>query len=472
MVISEIELKHANADLVTDLTAQQQRLTELALHDGLTGLMNRRGFQQVLHRAVEAARRDGGIVGVVFFDIDRFKIVNDSLGHAAGDELLRVVAARVSDVIRDSDVLARVGGDEFVVLLDRLGDSYEAFAIAQRMRMQFDEPVLLDGRRVHAAASIGVATNLHSSDGAEDLLRHADTAQYRAKVAGGNRVEVFDIELRRSLERRLEAERELREGLAAGQIVPYFQPQIDLATGRIIAVEALARWLHPTRGVLGAPEFVPLAEDVGLIADLDDAVAAQAIRARVALGELGVDHSFRIWCNISPKQLTRVGPVQRLENFLGSVGCDPGGIGMEITETAVLADAEAGARELAAARRLGVRIALDDFGTGRSSLTLLRALPIDSLKIDRSFVVDMVDDQADAAIVAGVIDLAHRLGLEVVAEGVEDEAQERMLRELGCDCAQGFRYGHAVPLDDLIPQLGLGRPARDAAFADLARTEG
>ncbi len=479
-VVSEIELKHVNADLIADLTAQQARtdeanlqlreaneaLTELAMRDHLTGLANRAAFLERLEAAMSMARRSQHVVGVIYFDVDRFKIVNDSLGHGTGDDLLVGLAQRVQSVLRPNDVLGRLGGDEFVVLLDNLADSYEAVIVAHRIRDALRTPFELGGRAVPVTVSFGVATTLHQGDGAADLLRHADAAQYSAKQGGRDRVEVFDIDLRARVERRLDLERELGDALRTGAIIPWFQPQIDLDTGAVVGAEALARWQHPERGLLGAPEFLPFAEEVGLIVHIDEQVMAQAIRARVALAEAGVDPSFRMWCNISPRQLTRGQPVQRLATFLELVGCDASGIGVEITETGVLVDTEAAARELTVARRLGVRVALDDFGTGHSSLTLLRELPIDEVKIDRSFVRDFVHDPADAAIVAGVTDLAHRLGLAVIAEGVEEAEQETALRALRCERAQGFRYGRPLPLEALFDTLHLARRADDAAVAD------
>jgi diguanylate cyclase (GGDEF)-like protein len=468
-VVSEIELKHRNADLVEDLTAQQARtdeanhrlrdaneaLTALAMRDHLTGLASRAAFLDRLEVSVAGAHRDQSVVGVIYFDIDRFKVVNDSLGHAAGDDLLVGIAQRAAGVLRPTDVLGRLGGDEFVVLLDRLGDSYEAVLVAHRIRDALRAPFELRGRTVPVTVSMGVATTLHRRDGATDLLRHADDAQYSAKQGGRDRVEVFDIELRARVQRRLDMERELREALREGRIVPWYQPQVDLRTGAIVGAEALARWVHPDRGPIGAQEFMAFAEETGAIVEIDEHVMAQSIRARVALHSAGVDRSFRMWCNISPRQLTRGQPVQRLVAYLAAVGCEPGMIGVEITETGVLVDMDAAARELAAARRLGVRVALDDFGTGHSSLTLLRQLPIDEVKIDRSFVRDLEHDPADAAIVAAVTDLAHQLGLEVIAEGIEEVAQEAALQALRCERAQGFRYGRPVPFDELVDQLGL-----------------
>jgi diguanylate cyclase (GGDEF)-like protein len=449
-VVSEIELKHANEDLVADLI-------DVAMRDHLTGVASRAAFVERLEAAVASAQRHDHTVGVIYFDIDRFKIVNDSLGHAAGDELLVELARRVHTVLRPNDVIGRLGGDEFVVVLEGLGDPYEAVLVARRLLDVVAAPFDLGGRMVLATVSIGVATNLHRKDGAADLLRHADAAQYRAKQSGGDRMEVFDIELRRRVLERLDLERELTEGLQRGEIVPFYQPIINLATGEVVGAEALARWKHPTRGLRGAHDFMDLANEVGLIVGVDITVMVQAIRDRVALDEAGVDPSFRMWCNISPRQLTRGNPVERLAAFLETVGCPASAIGVEITETGVLVDVVAAARELAAARRLGVRVALDDFGTGHSSLTLLRDLPIDEVKIDRSFVRDVVDDPADAAIVGGITDLAHRLGLGVIAEGVEDAVQEAALRRLGCERVQGYRYGVPMPFDVLVARMGLDR---------------
>ena len=451
--VSEITLKYHNEGLIADAQAANDRLTEMVMRDPLTGLANRIALSETLDRSIAAARRDGHVIGVLYFDLDRFKNVNDSLGHNAGDALLIEVAHRVGATLRSHDVLARLGGDEFVVLADRLGDSYEAYLIAERIRRSFSEPFDVLGRAVHITPSLGVATNLHQDDGADELLRHADAAQYRAKESGRNRVEVFDVEFRAALARRLDDERLLIEALGAGEIVPYFQPQIDLATGRVVGAEALARWEHPERGVLGAPHFIPLAEDTGLITQVDDIVIAQAIRARVRLEELGAPTDFKIWCNISPRHFTRVEPVARLAGFLERAGCSPQGIGVEITETAVLSDINAAALELAEARRLGISVALDDFGTGHSSLTMLQRLPIDEVKIDQEFVRDLGFDPTDTAIVRHVAALGRDLGLTIVAEGVQHDAQAAMLANFGCHRAQGFLYSPAVTLEALAAML-------------------
>jgi diguanylate cyclase (GGDEF)-like protein len=453
VVVSELLLQERNDEANRRLRNANERLTELAMRDHLTGLASRAAFVEMLELAASAARRSRATIGVLYFDLDRFKIVNDSLGHGAGDDLLVEVAGRVRRALRPHDVLARLGGDEFTVLLDQLGDPYEAVAVAERVQDAFAVPFELAGRRVTITASIGIATNIHEDDGAEELLRHADAAQYRAKEGGRSRIEVFDIEFRESLARRLDDEQELRDALDAEQITAWYQPIVDLATGRIVGAEALARWRHPDLGVLEAPHFVPLAEEAGVVTRVDEAVLRAAVAGRVRLGAANVDPSFRVWCNVSARQLTRGEPASRLAALLDRTGCAPHGMGIEITETAVLPDVEAAAHQIALARGQGVRVALDDFGTGNSSLTLLRELAIDSVKIDRSFVADLGLDPIDTAIVRNVAALARDLGLSVVGEGVETPAQARLLDELGCGHAQGFLWSPAIPLDQFVPLL-------------------
>jgi diguanylate cyclase (GGDEF)-like protein len=453
VVISELQLRERNEEASTRLREANVRLEKQALRDALTGLPNRAAFSEQLERAVALARRDNTMIGVLYFDIDHFKFVNDSLGHRAGDGLLVELAHRVQSVMRGHDMLARLGGDEFTMLLDRLHDGAEAVAIAERVADCFTAPFQVSGRRFNVSASIGIATNLNPADDAEVLLSNADAAQYRAKEGGRNRIEIFDIEFRETIQRRLEDEQELREAIANDDITAWFQPEVELATGRIVGAEALARWAHAT-GIREAGTFVPLAEESGLVFALDDAIVSKAVDARAALATLGVvDDNFRIWCNVSANQLTRARPTERLAGLLDRSGCDPNLIGIEITETAVLPDVTAAAREIAAAKNLGIKVALDDFGTGHSSLTLLRSLPIDKVKIDQTFVRELTRDPRVVAIVRGVINLADDLGLDVVAEGVETTEQARLLGELGCNYAQGYLWARAMPIDSLTQQL-------------------
>jgi diguanylate cyclase (GGDEF)-like protein len=453
LVISELELKERNDDTNIRLREANSRLIVQTSRDDLTGLANRSAFMECLEHAVADSRRDGTTIGVLYFDIDRFKVVNDSLGHGVGDLLLAKVASRLQGVMRGQDVLARLGGDEFTLLLDRIHGRDEAIAIATRVADAFADPFEVAGRRFNISASIGIATNLDGSDDAEALLTHADAAQYRAKERGRNRIEVFDAELRESIQRRLGDEQELRDALAAGEIGAWFQPEVELTTGRTVGAESLARWAHPERGMLDAGHFVPTAEEAGLVYTLDDTTVRCAVEARSALALAGIEDSFRIWCNVSAGQFTRARPTERLANLLASTGCSPSMIGLEITETAILPDVRAAAREIAGAQELGIKVALDDFGTGHSSLTLLRSLPIDRVKIDQTFVRELGRDDRATAIIRSVVTLAKDLGLEVVAEGVETPDQAQVLAELGCQFAQGYLWARALPLEDLCERL-------------------
>ena len=465
VVVSELQLREQNEASSVSLREANARLEKQALRDTLTALPNRAAFSDQLERAASAARRDGSMIGVLYFDIDHFKFVNDSLGHRSGDELLVEIAHRVQSVMRGHDLLARMGGDEFTMLLDRLHSAAEAVAIADRVVEAFAAPFELSGRRLNVSASIGIATNLNPDEDAEALLSNADAAQYRAKQRGRNRIEVFDVELRDTIRRRLENEQELRDAITNDDIGAWFQPEVDLRTGRFVGAEALARW-HHADGIREAGTFVPLAEDAGLIYAIDAVVGRLAAEARADLTRTDAGDDFRIWCNVSAKQITRDHPTERFATLLDRVGCDPNLIGIEITETAILPDIEAAAREITAARKLGIKVALDDFGTGHSSLTLLRSLPIDKVKIDQTFVRELTRDTRVVAIVRGVINLAADLGLDVVAEGVETREQARLLGDLGCDYAQGYLWARAMPIESLTEQL---RAQQARAFDIAAR---
>ncbi|MCU1468308.1 MAG: diguanylate cyclase/phosphodiesterase with and sensor(s) [Actinomycetia bacterium] len=472
VVVSELQLREHNDETNAQLRDANAQLVRRALRDELTGLANRAAFVDLLQRAVGDAREHGTIVGVLYFDVDRLKVVNDSLGHATGDMLLVQIAERVHRMLRTTDVLARLGGDEFTMLLDKLRSNGEALVIAERVAQAFVEPFAVGGRSINVSASIGVATNREATDDAETLLSFADAAQYRAKQSGRNRIEVFDMKLRAAIESRLDDEHALRDAIAKSRIVAYYQPEVDLLTGRFVGAEALARWEHSERGVLDAGKFVPLAEETGLVFGLDDAIVADAVATRVALAASGVvPDDFRIWCNVSATHLTRGMPTRELAALLEHTGCDPNLIGLEITETAVLPDVAAAAREIAAARKLGIKVALDDFGTGHSSLTLLRSLTIDRVKIDRTFITECTRDSRDAAIVRRVIGLAQDLGLDVVAEGVETPEQARLLVELGCPRAQGWLFAKALPIAELRTRLDEQRQVA-AVAGELAAAPG
>ena len=458
VVVSELQLRERNDEANARLLEANERLTRRALRDELTGLANRAGFVDRLQQAFAEARAHGTMVGVLYIDVDRLKVVNDSLGHATGDRLLVAVADRMRQMLRTTDVLARLGGDEFTMLLDKLHSGGEALLIAQRVSQSFLEPFRVGDRSIVVSASIGLATNFDTTDDAEMLVSYADAAQYRAKQSGRNRIEVFDLELRTAIESKLDDEHALRDAIGNGQIVAWFQPEVDLRTGRYVGAEALARWNHPERGVLDAVRFVPLAEETGLVFALDDAVVASAAATRAQLAADGYGAGFRIWCNVSATHLSRGMPAaEQLGRLFERTGCDPNLLGIEITETAVLPDVAAAAREIASARALGVKVALDDFGTGHSSLTLLRSLTIDRVKIDRTFVTELTRDERDAAIVRRVIALAGDLGLDVVAEGVETPEQARLLAELGCPRAQGHLWAKALPIGELRARIDAQR---------------
>ena len=417
--------------------------------DSLTGLANRLGVIEAIDLSLAGARHDHGTVALIFFDLDRFKSVNDTHGHGIGDALLRSVADRVRPLVRDGDIVGRIGGDEFVVLLNRVENEGAATAAAERVRLALAGWIEVDGVTLTVTPSIGVATSRGPETTSDDLLRHADAALYRAKTRGRNRVEVFDDSLHRNLRRKRTFEGELREGIRTGAVVPWYQPTVDLETGRIVGAEALARWHHPELGLLNAGEFIPLAEEVGLIDRIGDLMVLGVMAARAELSHLGVVDDFRVHFNVSPRQLARPDQFTRMKRLANRERCEMHWLGAEITESAVLFDEQLAREQLLGARELGLRIDIDDFGTGYSSLSLLRRLPIDGVKIDRSFVCDVATDPADAAIVGTVIDLTRRLGLSVVAEGVETTAQVAVLRSFGCRVAQGFLWSPAVPLESL-----------------------
>lgn len=437
------QLRAANAGL----EAANRSLEHRATHDHLTGLANRERFLAELGDALATAERHPGTVGVLFVDVDRFKVLNDSLGHAAGDALLCELAERAQRALGPSDLLARHGGDELTAMLRDVASAHDALERAERLRRAARGVYDIEGRRVPASVSVGLAI-FGRGDCAEDLLRHADAALYRAKQAGRDRVELFDGHLRAALRRRVDDEVDLREGLARGEVLAWFQPEIELGSGQILGAEALARWAHPHRGLLPAGSFVELAEEASLVEDVTEAAFAHTARLLTRLVEVRPDLTVRV--NVSPSQLADRALVGRVEQLLDDTACPASMLSLEVTETAVLAAGRAARSVLGAVRELGVRVALDDFGTGYSSLSLLAELPLDALKIDRSFVGPIASSLTHRAVVETVLTLGRRLGLEVVAEGVETAEQEEVLGSLGCQRAQGFRYSPALASDRFV----------------------
>jgi len=453
-----------NARDVTERVRLQDALVRQAYHDGLTGLANRSLFRDRLEQALARSSRTGGAVAVLILDLDGFKQVNDSLGHDAGDQLLRVVADRLTETVRATDTVARFGGDEFAVLLDQTDEAL-AVSVARRALARLAEPAVVAGRELEVAASIGIA--LHSGDGAGDeLVRDADVAMYAAKDAGRGRHEVFRSEMARDPDELLGLDNELRYALARDELTVHYQPEISLSGGQIVGVEALVRWTSPTRGPVGPDVFIPVAEASGLIAALGDLVLREACGVTAGWlrdGIVGPD--FVTWVNVSPKQLTMGGVQDAVDRALRSAGLPARNLGLEVTETAIMpgAAADRARVELQQLHDAGVRIAIDDFGTGFSSLAHLRHFSVDMIKVDRSFVQGVERDAKDTAITANVVALAHALGLVAVAEGIETEGQLAHMRTVGCDVGQGYLFSRPVPAAEVTAFLAAARDDAQAA---------
>jgi diguanylate cyclase (GGDEF)-like protein len=410
----------------------------------LTGLPNRPAFVEQVESALERRRGDAsalGRVAVMFVDVDDFKLVNDSLGHGAGDRLLESVARRLTDALRPQDVVARFGGDEFTVLVADVADEDDARQVAQRLADALIAPIDLDGESRFVTASVGLA--LAGEGGAAQLLQDADAAMYRAKANGKARCDTFDDSLRASAIRRLALESGLREALVREQLTLAYQPQVRLPEGAITGVEALIRWQHPELGTVSPAEFIPMAERLGLIEDIGSWVLWTACAEAASWPREDVE----IAVNVSPRQLSQPDFADVVRAALSTSGLQPHRLCLEVTETALLADVDAAHAMLAQLRELGVLLAVDDFGVGHASLRHLRQLlPVDIIKIDKSFVDGLAEDREDAAIVSAVVRLAEGLGLECIAEGVETEVQAAALTRMGCGMAQGYHF--ARPMSD------------------------
>ena len=437
---------------VTERKTASDALRVLATHDPLTGLANRVALLDEITRAVSSGRRSRQSTAVLMMDLDRFKNVNDTLGHTAGDDLLVAAAARIETVVRAGDLVARLGGDEFVVVMRDLGDPAEAVRAGDRLVDAFRAPFTTAESELYATASVGVAIATGTGD-AGDLLQEADTAMYAAKRAGRDRVWVFNEDLRATVTKRLSVENDLRQALARGQLAVWFQPEVNLATGKVVAVEALLRWHHPDGTVWSADRFIDVAEDTGLIMDIGDWVLRQAC-GHGAVWAVSRPHApITVRVNVSALQLAETGLLPTLDEALMTSGLDPTLLCVEITETALLRQTTTAASNLDGIHRRGIGIAIDDFGTGYASLTYLAKYPVDVLKIDRSFITDPSDPGHDHSLVAGIIVLATGLGISVTAEGVEHVDQAAHLRQMGCPTAQGFLYSQAQPPERMTPLL-------------------
>ena len=438
-----------------DVTAQreaEERVQYLATRDALTGLPNRDWFHQLLSVELKAARRYGRHMAVLFIDLDRFKLINDSLGHGAGDALLREIGARLTRCLRASDVVARLGGDEFVVLLGEARTRELTTVVVRKLLAALQEPVELGTQSCRISASIGIS--MFPDDGADEqtLMRHADSAMYVAKEQGKSGYCFFTSEIERRAAERVILEMHLRDALARGELTLHYQPRVNLGTGLITGAEALLRWTHPELGSVPPASFIPIAEQSELIGTLGTWVLDTACRQNVSWQRAGLK-PVRVSVNISPRQFAADDLLQGIELALQRSGLEPCWLELEITEGTVMHDAERAAQVLGEIRKLGVRVSIDDFGTGYSSLAQIKRFPISTLKIDRSFVRDLAYDGADRAIAEAIIAMGRTLGLEVVAEGVETAEQLAFLRQHRCDEMQGYLLSPPVPAEDLARLL-------------------
>jgi diguanylate cyclase (GGDEF)-like protein/PAS domain S-box-containing protein len=436
----------AHIEDVTEQRHSAEQLEWAASHDGLTGLPNRFRFLERLGAFLEVA--EPGSIAVLFIDIDNFKVINDSLGHDAGDQVVRATSERLRAVVRDRDMLGRFGGDEFIVMLRDLSGSYDPLDVAERLRTEIARPLMIDDAELFVTASIGITVSDREGVTTGEMLRDADAAMYRAKARGRDCVEMYAPGIHDATVLTLRTTSELRRGLERGEIVPYYQPVVELGSGRLMGFEVLARWRHPDRGLLGPDQFLPMAEETGLIGDVGGAVLRQSL---VQLGQWRHNtqrfSDLSLSVNLSARQLTSKTLVDEVSSALAEAGVSAGALWLEITETALMADVKAATVALRELRSLGLHLSVDDFGTGYSSLTYLKRFPVEAIKVDRSFVNGLGIDVEDSTIVEAVVKLGHSLGLLVVAEGVETPLQLSRLRELGCDHGQGYLFGRPRPAE-------------------------
>lgn len=418
-----------------------------ALRDPLTGLGNRGVLAQRLQEALARIERDHRMVAVLFIDLDNFKLINDGRGHEIGDRALQAAAVRLAGTVRSGDTVVRLGGDEFVVLLEGLEHPAEVTDVAARLLGTLRSPVRIEAEGVSLHASIGIALAASARASSEALLREADIAMYRAKAAGGDCFAVFDDAVRAEVDRRMTVERELRAAVDEGSFAVHYQPIVALPETSVSRLEALVRWQHPSRGLLLPEDFLPLAEETGLIVPIGAAVLAEACAQAQRWRRRA--HGVTIMVNVSTRQLDRPEFVEVVTRVLSDTGLPPSALCLEITETEMVKHIERVAPQLEALRRAGVRIAMDDFGSGYSSLGYLRTLPLDTIKVDKSFVAGIVDDVQDRAIVAAIVKLGRATEREVIAEGVETEPLHAELLGLDCDLAQGFLYAAPAPASEL-----------------------
>lgn len=451
---SEERLRLQNENLEQIVAERTREIEHQAFHDQLTSLPNRALFMDRVALALRRTQRSRAITGVLFIDLDNFKLVNDSLGHSVGDLLLTGVAERLVHAVRPGDTVARLGGDEFTVLLEDLGSADEASNVAQRILKALRKPVQAGDRETFACASIGVAVTADPELGADALLKNADTAMYRAKADGKSTFVFYDETMRDRVVERLEIETDLRRALVNRELSVAYQPIFDVATHTMVGAEALARWNHPTRGSIPPGQFIPVAEETGLILSIGYWVMGEACRAAKAWIDQLDDRPFVISVNLSARQLMRDDVVTQVRRVLKETGLPPERLQLEITESVLITDREGVVAKAVELRNLGVKLALDDFGTGYSSLSMLRTLPLDTLKIDRGFIVRLFEEEGASAIVEAIVHVARSLHIEVTGEGVETPTQEQFVKSVGVQSAQGYLYARPMAPEQFTQELG------------------
>ncbi len=437
---------------ITRLRGVVARLEYAATHDALTGLPTREVLLDRLKRELTRNVATGERVAILFVDLDNFKLVNDSLGHDSGDEVLREMARRVVGCLGTQDTASRFGGDELVILQPRVAAGSEA-ALGTQILATMAEPIFIAGKEVVVSASIGVAQCAPGEKAAEQLLREADTALYAAKGRGRARLQQFNDELYAQAERRVQVESDLRLALRAAQLFVVYQPQVSLRSGRVVGLEALVRWRHPTRGVVAPDDFIPVAEECGLIVDLGRQVLRESCRQLAQWALLAPGRPLAMSVNVSPREVEEPGFIDALARILEDSGIDPRALCLEITEKAVTGATADTVGVLEQVRKMGVYVAIDDFGTRHSSLTRLRDLPAEVLKIDRGFIDGLSTEPGDTAIVSSILSLAYAMGKHPIAEGVEKREQAAALLRMGCGVAQGYLFSPPVAPEQVVPLL-------------------
>jgi diguanylate cyclase (GGDEF)-like protein len=440
---------------ITDRKQSEETIRHLAYHDALTDLPNRALFADRLTIALAQARRSGQTLAVLFFDLDRFKLINDTLGQSAGDELLNALSMELGQLVRQGDTVARVGGDEFTLLLTGLSGREEVEIIAQRALDTVRRTHVIMGQELRVSTSIGIAFFPRDGADAESLLRNADTAMYRAKQQGRDNFQTYTPAMSAEILDRVALEAQLRRATNRSEFVLHYQPQVEAATGRITGAEALIRWNHPDRGLTYPADFIGVAEETGLIIPIGDWVMRTAARQNRDWQDRGLP-PVTVTVNLSARQFQAANLVESIARLLEETGLAPSWLELEVTEGTTIHDPDFAATVLQQVREMGVHVSIDDFGTGYSSLNYLKRFRIDRLKIDRSFVSDLITDDHDAAIATAMIVMAHSLGLNVVAEGVETIAQLDFLLQQGCDHIQGFLLGKPMPADEFEKLLEAG----------------